>query len=140
MEANEKVLKDSGWETFTPQGPHGKFSMYMNQLVALVIVTTSQKNKAKRNGKIYLTDAVMKALGYPKYIRTLVRGEEIGLMAVNTEDRAYAVQNKEGTKNATPFITCTSFINQNNIAGGAYNLHEETGILVFSKLSRPSRI
>lgn len=133
------MANESGWNEWVPQGPSGKFEKYATRVVVIVGVSKSKSSK----GRIYLTDAVLKYLGNPKFVKILTRGNNIALMSHNTNSGAYAVS-KKTVKGATPFLSCGAFIDQfkhegHTLIQGVYEAHVETGKVVFDVLQSPSR-
>lgn len=133
---------NGGWVDWQPQGGGGKFDKYQNQLVIIVSRTEGQRvgnRVTKFSARVYLTDATMKALGNPNYVKISTRGSNVGIMATSEDDpRKYVVGLKQN--NSTPFISATSFVKAHNIAQGAYNAHLETGVIVFDTREVPSKI
>lgn len=129
----------NGWQDWHPQGPAGKFEKYANRIVVIVGLSKSKTTK----GRIYLTEAVLKYLGHPKFIKLMTRGNNIALTSHNTNEGAYAVS-KKSLKGATPFISCGAFIDQfkhegHTLIQGVYEAHVEAGKVIFDVAQSPSR-
>lgn len=133
--------QDNNWSDWEPQKSIGKFSKYENRIAVPIARTSSEKGV---KGRLYLTTAVMKYLGNPKYIKIKTRGQNIAITASNTSDGSYTVANKASIKNATPFISCGSFVEKYRhenfvISQGVYDAHVDAGMVIFDIAQTPAR-
>ena len=128
----------NGWETFVPQGPSSKFEKYDTLICVIISGGSGRKGGGER---LTLTSAVDKALGHPKFIRIMTRGQNIGFVKVELPDDAYTVMQAktDGKETGRRFLNITALVKKYHLARGVYDAHIDNGILVFDTKSEPSQ-
>lgn len=104
-----KILNDIGeWVIYPKQSRGSSYARYKNQMKVIV---PRQKNL----GYLYLTDAVLKALGNPTHVLLATNPSFpnfIGILASNAGNSdAYMVTKKQNT--ALPMVTASAFLKEN---------------------------
>lgn len=137
------AYQSGNYEIFAPQGAHGKYHKYANQIVVIVSATWGKNGKGMKSAKLYLTKAVDKLMNHPKFIKLGQSGSNVGLIPCDEDDgQVYVVSRKksQGEITGMPFININAFAKYLDLEEGVYSAHlEPGGVIEFNRKSKPSR-
>lgn len=132
------------YEIFAPQSAKGKYNKYANQLVAIVSITYKKGSGVIKGAKLYLTEAVDKEMGYPKFLKLGTSGSNVGLIPCDVDDgEVYVVTRKKDDNSdnvGMAFVNINAFAKYLDLEEGIYSAHKEPGgVIEFNRKSKPSR-
>lgn len=130
------------YEIFAPQNTKGKYNKYAGEIVAIASVSRDAKGNIKA-AKLYFTEAVEKAMEYPKFVKLGISGSNVGVIPVDEDDgKCYTVSRKmvDGDQSGMSFININAFAKYLDLEDGVYSAHKEPGgVIEFNRKSKPSR-